>query len=102
MFMKTLTNLEFEKIKTKALIVDVREKYEFEHLAKFDYAHNIPVQQIKKNYAQLLPDKKQLIVVVCNGGNRSSYVTQYLNDRGYEETFLLTEGIYGYYQWKQN
>ena len=96
--MNVITNPEFEKIKTKALIIDVREHYEFENLAKLKYSHNIPVKQIMKNYKTILKNKEKLIIIVCNGGNRSGYIANYLNEKGYSNTYLLEEGIYGYYQ----
>lgn len=70
-----------EKIKSGALIVDVRTVDEFEE-EHYPNALNIPVNQIQARIDEF-GDKKKPIVVYCASGSRSAYATMILKTVGY-------------------
>lgn len=89
---------EFEKIKDKALIIDVRDPAEFQMLQKIPNSINVPYQTLIKNPEKYIPDKKTIVVTICNAGNRSTAAAQSLREQGYNNAYVLMWGIYGYYR----
>ncbi len=93
---------EFHKIKGKAMIIDVRTNQEFAILPKIKEAHNIYVNDLLADPTRYLADRNQLIVTYCNAGNRSSYAATELRAQGYQNTFYLGQGVYGYQRWNKH
>ena len=64
------------------LIVDVRTPQEYAegHIAG---SVNLPLDQLKAVASEQLPDKGQVIYVVCRSGNRSSQAQDILESIGY-------------------
>ncbi len=100
----SISNKEFDKIKNKALIIDVRDTSEYQILKKIANPNgklniiNIPYYDLIKNPSQYIEDKKQIIVTICNAGNRSTAAALTLRESGYCNAHVLSNGIYGYYK----
>lgn len=69
------------KIKTGALVVDVRTVAEFASGA-YQGAINIPLDQVEKRLADF-GDRKRAIVVYCRSGNRSGQAKVILENNGF-------------------
>lgn len=88
--------LDCEKAKeasTKgALLLDVRSEAEYNrsHLLE---AKNIEVSVLEKQVEELIPDKKQEIIVYCQSGTRSKQAMEILQKLGYTNVKNLTGGI---------
>ena len=100
----SISNKDFDKIKNKALIIDVRDVSEYQILKKIKNPNdqlniiNIPYYDLIKNPSEYIKDKKQIIVTICNAGNRSTAAALTLRKLGYANTYVLSNGIYGYYK----
>ena len=70
-----------DKIKTGAMVVDVRtvEEFEEEHYPR---AVNIPVDQVHLRLADF-GDKQHPIIVYCASGSRSAYAAKILKAAGF-------------------
>ena len=81
-----------EKLKTGALVIDVRSPGEFSsgHLAR---AINIPLAEIETAVPTRVPDKNQVLLLHCASGMRSGMAKSKLNGLGYRNAFNL--GSYG-------
>lgn len=86
---------ELAEIKEKALIIDVRDKLEYQTLETFPNSINITYQDLINEPTKYIPDKNKLIIIYCNFGNRSSKATRFLRSRGYSRALVLNGGIYG-------
>jgi len=75
-------------LKNGALVIDVRTPEEFSagHLPN---AKNIPLQQIESGAPLPLKDKKQVLLLHCQGGMRSGRATTLLSGMGYVNVFDL-------------
>lgn len=91
--MKTITKSEFEKIKARALIIDVRDNWEHQQLKKLPDSINIPFLELVSKPEKYIKDKKQLVITYCNYGNRSGQAAQKLREKGYLKVFVLEGGI---------
>ena len=78
--------------KTNAVFLDVREPYEWEagHIAG---SVHIPIGQIQRRYEEI--DSTREIVVVCQVGQRSELVANFLGTRGYT-AHNLAGGLHGW------
>ena len=85
---------EFTKIKTRALIIDVRDKLEHQTLKTFSNSVNIPYENLIAEPEKYITDKNQLIITYCNYGNRSGKAASFLRKEGYSQVFILKGGIY--------
>ncbi|AGM26456.1 hypothetical protein SSYRP_v1c08670 [Spiroplasma syrphidicola EA-1] len=94
-----LDNSTFEKLKDKALLLDVRTAIEFNSLKTLPNSKNVYLYDLIANPANFIDDKDDLIITLCNGGNRSSDAAHELRQHGYHNAFVLEHGIYGYYRW---
>lgn len=98
----SISNQEFNKIKNKALIIDVRDTTEYQILKKIANPNgqlhiiNIPYYDLIKNPNKYIKDKSQTIITICNAGNRSTAAALTLRELGYANTYVLINGIYGY------
>lgn len=93
-----ITKKEFEKIKNKALLIDVRDVTEFQVLQKIPNSINVPYRTLIANPKKYIPNKETIIVTICNAGHRSSAAAQFLREQGYNNAYVLIFGIYGYYK----
>ncbi|WP_338956190.1 rhodanese-like domain-containing protein [Spiroplasma endosymbiont of Polydrusus cervinus] len=96
-----LDNATFDIEKDKALLLDVRTNVEFKALSQISNSTNVYIFDLLQDPTRYLPDKDQLIITLCNGGNRSSETASELRQLGYQNAYVLTTGIYGYYRWKE-
>ncbi|WP_338964272.1 MULTISPECIES: rhodanese-like domain-containing protein [unclassified Spiroplasma] len=95
-----IDNQTFETIKDNAYLLDVRTNVEFKTLSQMPNSTNVYIFDLLQNPNHYLPDKEQLIITLCNGGNRSGEAALELRQLGYFNVYVLTTGIYGYYRWK--
>lgn len=80
-----------EKIKSGALIVDVRSPEEFEE-EHYPNAVNIPVEQTQMRLNEY-GDKSKPIVVYCASGARSAYAARFLKANGFTDV-VNAGGLY--------
>lgn len=99
--MKTMQLEEYLKIKDKARTIDVRTKSEVKSLKNFPWAENIYVYDIFDQFNKFFKDKNELIITVCNAGNRSGEAASFLEHEGFTNAYVLVGGIYGYYRHKK-
>ncbi len=73
-----------------AVMIDVREKYEWE-TERIEDVLLYPMQQI----SQWLPtlNKKQNIIVFCQKGIRSTHITHFLKNQGFPNAINMDGGI---------
>lgn len=65
-----------------AVVIDVRNPVEFSSM-HVEGALNLPIKQLGKNYALMVPDKAKAIVVYGDAGSRSDVATQFLKLQRY-------------------
>ena len=83
---KIITQEEAKKIIDEQegyIILDVRTKEEYD-AGHIPNAILLPNEDIGSEDIDILPDKKQLILIYCRSGNRSKQAAQKLVDLGYE------------------
>ncbi len=91
---------EFYEKYEDALLLDVRSKAEFISLKKIPNSKNIYIYDLLDNVESYIGNNKDIfIVTLCNAGNRSGTVAELLNEQGYNNTFVLEGGIYGFDRW---
>ncbi|MGL5268245.1 MAG: rhodanese-like domain-containing protein [Spiroplasma sp.] len=93
-----ITKKDFDKIKDKVLIIDVRDHGEFQILQKIPNSINIPYRILIANPEKFIATKETLVVTICNAGHRSTAAAQSLREQGYTNSYVLMFGIYGYYK----
>ncbi|AUB31332.1 rhodanese-like domain-containing protein [Spiroplasma floricola] len=84
--------------KDKYFTLDVRTRTEFKTLPHFSWAINIHIDQFLDNFKKYLDEynpTNKPIVTVCNAGNRSGQVANFLSQLGYNAK-TLQGGIYNY------
>lgn len=86
---QTISAAEAKKMmdeEKEVIILDVRtlEEYNAGHI---EGAVLLPVTDIEKEAANVLPDKDATILVYCRSGNRSQTASQKLVDLGYTKVF---------------
>ena len=91
-----ITKSEFNQIKQKALIIDVRDNWEHQQLKKLSNSINIPFLELVSKPEKYISDKNQLIITYCNYGSRSGQAAQILREKSYK-TFVLEGGIERYF-----
>jgi adenylyltransferase/sulfurtransferase len=74
-------------------LLDVRTPQE-RAIAEIPGSRLIPVQDIPDRHHEL--DKNEHIIVHCHHGPRSTQVTLFLRDKGYEKVWNLSGGIHGW------
>jgi rhodanese-related sulfurtransferase len=80
---------------TEALIVDVREPFEFA-AGHLDGAVNIPLSELRVRYRELPPERE--IWLNCGVGQRSYYAVRFLTQHGYRVR-NLSGGYQTYWGW---
>ena len=99
-----ISNQEFDKIKNNALIIDVRDVGEYAVLKKIANPNaeleiiNVPYYELIKNPSKYIKNKDIIIITICNAGNRSTAAAINLREQGYKKSYVLNNGIYGYYR----
>ncbi|MEG1481088.1 rhodanese-like domain-containing protein [Clostridium sp.] len=75
---------------SKTLIIDVRDKveFEFEHIPS---AKNIPLSDIE-DYSDEIPTDKP-VYLICKSGNRSAHATSLLEDLDITNVFNVRGGM---------
>ena len=64
-----------------SVVLDVRESYEWD-AGHIDGSVHIPIGQIQRRFAEL--DRDRRLVVVCQVGQRSALVADFLSAQGYD------------------
>ncbi len=82
-------NVTVEQLGEGALILDVREDYEWE-AGHVDGALHIPLEQLPARLEELDPDVD--VNVICRTGGRSFRATTWLTENGYS-AFNVTGGM---------
>lgn len=97
---KQLSSEEFKEIisNKKVWVLDVRENYEFNE-GHIKEAQLVPSTRFDESFEELRIKKSDKIAVYCRSGNRSSFITQKLNEKGYGNVFNLELGIA---DWQKN
>ncbi len=73
----------YQKYKEENLtVIDVREPYELLE-SKLEDAINIPLMKLLTSYSSLLR-KDVTYYILCHTGQRSYYVTNFLDEKGYK------------------
>lgn len=91
-----MTELDCDKAKLEyengAILLDVRSEIEYNrnHLLE---AKNIDVSDLEQKVEEIIPDKKQEIIVYCQSGTRSKQAREILESLGYTNIKNLTGGI---------
>ena len=93
----SITKPEFEKIKHRALIIDVRDNWEHQELKKIPNSLNIPFLELANNPEKYIKNKDQLVITYYNYGNRSGQAAKALREKGYLKVFVLEGGIENYF-----
>lgn len=76
--------------KSKPLLLDVREPWEF-NICRIEGSINIPMQDIPARLQEL--DDEQQIVAICHHGMRSAQVAMFLERQGFKHVINLTGGV---------
>lgn len=81
-----------KRIKSGALLVDVREREEIEQLS-FDVSEimHIPLSEFEERFNEIPRDRE--VIMVCRGGGRSLKATYYLMNHGYINVKNMQYGI---------
>ena len=76
----------------QTILVDVRSKQEY---GEGHLPGSIPLSlyDFNKQAQNVLPDKKQTIIVYCSSGNRSKEAQEILETMGYENVYNLKGGL---------
>ena len=88
------TSIDFEEVKTimkndiGATLVDVRSPQEYRegHLSG---SINIPLYDLERNCEEMLKDKNNTVVLVCQSGSRSKKALKILQSIGYTSVYQL-------------
>ena len=78
-----------------AVLVDIRSPQEYKE-GHLEGAIVIPDYEIRKTIYNIIPNKKQLIIVYCGTGIRSKNVQRYLQKIGYDNVYNLYKGTENY------
>lgn len=90
---------EWGQMAAEAMIIDVRppEMFEKGHLP---HAINIPQTAIRNNLSSIPQDKP--VVLYCNRSIRAYVAAALLNNRGFDNIYVLSGGLYLYNEIEQN
>ncbi|WP_031542465.1 rhodanese-like domain-containing protein [Mesoplasma photuris] len=89
-----INNQEFKNLVNQGwIVVDVRSPYELSAFKTYDGAINITYDKLLTQFSNLFPDKNTKLITICNYGNRSSLVASKMRKAGYDNVFVLNDGI---------
>ena len=92
------TSIDYEEIKTimkndkNATLLDVRSPQEYRE-GHLDGCINIPLYDLERNCEELLKDKNNTIILVCQSGSRSKKALKTLENIGYSSVYQLDGGL---------
>ncbi len=92
--MSDIMNVTVEQLGSDAVILDVREDYEWE-AGHVDGAVHIPLDQLPARLEELDPDTD--LNVICRTGGRSFRATTWLNENGYS-AFNVVGGMGAWFE----
>lgn len=100
MFNKNIPSVTIEECKKLRLtgdvrIVDVREKDEWD-TGHIEGAMHMPLTTFADDFAQMLPNKEEHLLIYCHSGGRSSTATELLREHGYTNAFNVEGGYEAY------
>ena len=96
--MKSLCPLHIFSDSEQFLLVDVRERFEFDtYRAVYSSLLNIPFSEFDEELDAL--DKNQKTILICNNGVRSRTAARYLAERGFADVSYINGGLV---KWQQN
>ena len=75
------------------VLLDVREPWEYETV-HIEGSTLIPMGELESRFSQLDPSEET--VVICHHGTRSAFVTQLLDQAGFEKVLNLEGGVDAY------
>lgn len=92
--MSEIMNVTVDQLGADAVILDVREDYEWE-AGHVDGAVHIPLDQLPARLEELDPDTD--LNVICRTGGRSFRATTWLNENGYS-AFNVVGGMGAWFE----
>ncbi len=84
--MKNITVRELYYILDEIVLFDVREVEEYQKIS-IKESINIPVEKMIKNHLKIL-NRVNKVYLICLGNSRSARVAMFLNDLGYDVTYV--------------
>lgn len=87
----------FDELKDSALLIDVRDREEYQLLKKIPNTINVPYRTLIADPEKYISNKDQTVITICNAGHRSAAAAQSLREQGYKNSYVLSIGIYGYF-----
>lgn len=76
--------------KTTAMMIDVRETWEFQQ-GHARGARNIPLSQLGKRFNEVPPDRD--ILLICRSGHRSLQAAKFLQQQSWERVVNVSGGM---------
>ena len=76
----------------QTILMDVRSKQEYGE-GHLPGSILLSLYDLNKQAQNVLPDKKQTIIVYCSSGNRSKEAQEILETMGYENVYNLKGGL---------
>lgn len=92
-FITELKANQFEKLKNKSQLVDVRSKDQFEQ-ERILGARNIPIGNLKSAESKLFKNKP--VYLYCNTGRTAQKASRILVKQGYREIIVLKDNLSNY------
>lgn len=89
---------EYEDVRTrrvKHVLVDVREKYEFDE-GHIEASINIPRGRLEFMIDDVVPNKNTPVVIACGTGKRAALSAKTMVEMGYSDVRVLEGGYEGY------
>lgn len=92
------TNIDYEEMKTimkndtNAILIDVRSPQEYRE-GHLEGSINIPLYDLERNCEELLKEKDNTIILVCQSGSRSKKALKTLESLGYSSVYQLDGGL---------
>lgn len=81
--------------KENFILIDVRTKDEYQR-GKIKGSINIPLDKVKNNILEKVPNKSARIYVYCFSGSRSVYAVEMMTKLGYTNVFDIKSGLLGW------
>lgn len=82
-----------------AIVIDVREKAEFD-AGHINSSIHVPLSQVPKRLSELQKHKGKAVIVSCRSGSRSGVAARQLRKGGFEKVYNLRGGLLGWEQAK--
>lgn len=77
------------------VLIDVREKSEFEH-SHIPGAANIPLLSLSRDIKKTVPDKEAPVLIYCDVGIRQHHAARLLRSLGYNRVMEMQGGMINY------